>query len=405
MLDFAHLFYHDLSGKIIAQNVGPLFQSLKGSVMRLKIVIISCLALFFALIASQSFALDLEVVAQLDSGPGNITVTPDKRIILSLHPFYSVNDRVVELRKDGKLVPFPNKSWNQGKTKNSGTAFDSVLGIQCDTNGVVWMLDTGLRNLSDQKLVGWDTFNNRLHKVINLIPPKSETRIALPETAFLNDLAVDPNNRVCYLSHSGGVKNSAIVVVDLETGTTRYVLQGHKSVQPEDTPLVMEHRKLDFTLPDSGKLAILIGVNPIALDSSNEWLYYGPMNGKSMYRVRTADLRNPRLSSSELADKVERYSDKPICDGISIDDGGNIYISDLEANAIGVITPDRQYKKLIEDERISWPESFSFGPDGYLYFVASQLHRSAPLNNGKETARPPFYVFRIKPLSPGVVGR
>ncbi len=373
--------------------------------MRLKIVIISCLALLLALIASQSFAVDLEVVARLDVGPGNITVTPDKRIILSLHPFYSPKDRVVELLKDNKLVPFPDKSWNRGNTKNAGSSFDSVLGIQCDTNGVVWMLDTGLRNLSDKKLVGWDTVNNRLHKVVYLIPPKSENKIALPETAFLNDLAVDPINRVCYISHSGGARNSALVVVDLETGTSRYVLQGHKSVQPEEIPLVMEHRKLNFTLPDSGKLAMLIGVNPIALDASNEWLYYGPMNGTSMYRIRTADLRNPNLTSSELADRVERYSDKPICDGISIDNGGNIYISDLEANAIGVITPDRQYKELIQDAIISWPESFSFGPDGYLYFVASQLHRSAPLNNLNETAKPPFYVFRIKGLAPGVVGR
>jgi sugar lactone lactonase YvrE len=100
-----------------------------------------------------------------------------------------------------------------------------------------------------------------------------------------------------------------------------------------------------------------------------------------------------------------RYSDKPICDCISIANGGNIYISDLEANAIGVITPDRQCQKLIEDDRISSLESLNFGPNGYLYFVVSQLHRSATLNNGKETARPPYCVFRIKLLAPGVVGR
>lgn len=373
--------------------------------MRLNIVTVFCLALLFGVIVVPSLATDLEVVARLDVGPGNITVTPDQRIIISLHPFYSNVDRVVELRRDGRLVPFPNKSWNRNNSKNNGAAFDSVLGIQCDTNGVVWMLDTGLTNFSNQKLVGWDTVNNRLHKIINLTPPTSETKISLPDTAFLNDLAVDAKNKVCYLSHSAGIQNSALIVVDLETGLTRRVLQGHMSVQPEDVSLVMDDRKLDYTLPDFGKLAILIGVNPIALDSSNEWLYYGPMNGKSMYRIRTTDLRNPNLPSEQLSGRVERYSDKPICDGISVDDAGNIYISDLESNAIGVITPDRQYKKLVKDNRISWPESFSFGPDGYLYFVASQLHLSAPLNSGKEKAKPPFYVFRVKGLAPGVVGR
>lgn len=355
--------------------------------------------------AGLSCATDLEVVAELNVGPGNITVTPDKRIIISLHPFYSFHDRVVELRKDGKLVPFPDENWNRANNRSRRDTFDSVLGVQCDTNGVVWMLDTGLRNFSAQKLVGWDTVNNRLHKVINLTLPGYENKIALPETAFLNDLAVDTDNRVCYLSHSGGMKNSALVVVDLETGSSRYLLLGHKSVQPEDVPLIVENRKLDFTLPDSGKLALLIGINPIALDSANEWLYYGPMNGSSMYRIRTADLRNTSLTSEELGSRVERYSDKPICDGISIDDSGNIYISDLESNAIGVIRNDRSYEKLVQNDLISWPESFSFGPDGYLYFVASQLHRSAPLNNGRQLVKPPFHVFRIKGLANGVVGR
>lgn len=364
-----------------------------------------CAALFLLFFSGHCFATDLEVVAELNVGPGNITVTPDKRIIISLHPFYSFNDRVVEIGKDGKLVPFPDESWNRGKTRNGKNTFDSVLGVQCDTRGVVWMLDTGLRNFSDQKLVGWDTVHNRLHKVISLTPPGYEGNIALPETAFLNDLAIDSVNRVCYLSHSGGAKNSAIVVVDLETGSSRYLLLGHKSVQAEDIPLFIENRKVDFTLPDSGKLALLIGVNPIALDSSNKWLYYGPMNGKVMYRVRTADLRDTSLTSEELGNRVERYSDKPICDGISIDDNGNIYISDLESNAIGVMRTDRRYEKLVQSDMISWPESFSFGPDGYLYFVASQLHRSARLNNGKQVAKAPFYVFRIKGLARGVVGR
>ena len=158
-------------------------------------------------------------------------------------------------------------------------------------------------------------------------------------------------------------------------------------------------------LPDAGRLRLLIGVNPIALDSSDEWLYYGTMNGKSLYRIRTTDLLDPNLSNEQLAMRVERFSDKPMCDGISVDNAGNIYISDLQANAIGVITPDRHYEKLITDPRISWPESFSFGPDGLLYFVASQLHLSAPLNGGKNGVKPPFYVFRMKALAPGVVGR
>jgi hypothetical protein len=36
--------------------------------------------------------------------------------------------------------------------------------------------------------------------------------------------------------------------------------------------------------------------------------------------------------------------------------------------------------------------------------VANQLHRSAVLNAGEQTARPPYFIFRFKPLAPGIAG-
>lgn len=346
----------------------------------------------------------LEVVATLQAGPGNITVTPQKRILISLHPFYSPDMRVVELKPDGKLVPFPNAQWNSHSSKE-GQVFDSVLGIQCDPQGVVWMLDNGLRTGSFPKVVAWDTVKNRLARIIHLKPPVVPSRPIFPDNAFFNDLAVDSPHHALYISHSAGVEDSALIVIDLKTGEARRVLQGHESMAPKSKFLEIDGRVLNYTLPDAGRLKLLIGVNPIALDASNEWLYYGTMNGTNLFRVRTADLNDPSLTFEQIAQRVERYSEKPICDGISIDDAGNIYVSDLQAKAIGVIDTDRTYRILVSDPRLSWPESFSFGPDGFLYGVASQLHLSAPLNDGVNKARPPFYVFRIKPLAPGVTGR
>ena len=187
-----------------------------------------------------------------------------------------------------------------------------------------------------------------------------------PDDAFFNDLAVDLTHKAIYISHSAGVEESALIVVNLDTGEARRVLQGHASMIPERRNLQMNGKVLNFTMPDSGRLKMLIGVNPIALDSTNDWLYYGTMNGENMYRIRTSDLINADLTYDQLAQRVERYSEKPICDGISLDNAGNIYVSDLQANSIGVIRPDRSYSMLVTDPRISWPESFSFGPDGYL---------------------------------------
>lgn len=372
--------------------------------MHIAVALCASLLFFVAVPHGYCEPAELQVVARLPVGPGNITVTPDNRIILSLHPFYSPDNRVVELTRKGTLIPFPDASWNSNDP-GASHAFDSVLGLQCDKNGVVWMLDNGLKRGKAPKIVAWDTSANRLARIIELKPPAVPAQPIYPDNAFLNDLAVDLVHDAIYLSHSAGNEESGLIVVDLKTGGARRVLQGHPSVVPKQEDLVMNGKTIDFTLPDAGRLKLLIGVNPIALDASDEWLYYGTMNGKSMYRIRTADLINADLSNEELGQRTEQYSEKPICDGISIDDAGNIYISDLQANAVGVIGTDRKYRKLVADPRISWPESFSFGPDGLLYFVASQLHLSAPLHGGTNGAVPPFYVFRMKALAPGVIGR
>ena len=90
---------------------------------------------------------------------------------------------------------------------------------------------------------------------------------------------------------------------------------------------------------------------------------------------------------------------------IAIDRAGNIYLGDLARNAIGVISPQREYRVWVRDPLLSWVDAFAYGADGYLYLVANQLHRSAALNGGTSALQPPLRRLRLRPLAPGVVGR
>lgn len=334
----------------------------------------------------------LTIVASLPISPGNITLTPDNRIFVSLHQFYCPEFPVAELI-EGKLVSLAAKS---GSSK---IYFESVLGIQADANGYLWILDNGNQSQSLPKLVAWDIQQDRLARVIYLPPP-----ITLPNS-FVNDLAIDLSRDVIYISDPIAGRESALIRVDLKTGLATRILQGHISVIPEDMDLLVDGVPVQIKQADGTLIRPQLGVNGLVLDTQNEWLYYCPMHGSSMYRARSADLSNPNLSAEELAQKVERYSQKPICDGISIDRDNNLYLGDLAVNGLGVIRPDRSYEVILTDEKLAWIDSFSFGVDGYLYFNCDQLHLSAPLNAGKDMSAPPYNILRFKPLTSGLVGR
>jgi sugar lactone lactonase YvrE len=141
------------------------------------------------------------------------------------------------------------------------------------------------------------------------------------------------------------------------------------------------------------------------MDLRNEWVYLSPMHSTGMFRVMSRDLADLRLDAKELAARVERYADKPICDGITIDKDDNIYLGDLAAGGVGVIKADRTYELMVQDERLGWTDSFSFGPNGLLYCDTNQLNRSATLNGGQEASVPPYYVLRMTGLADGVAGR
>ncbi len=336
------------------------------------------------------------VLAELETGPGNVTVTANGRIVMSQHQFYQPKYSVVEY-KDGQLIPFPNREWSAADSA-AAVKLVSVLGIRSDANGVVWMLDNGMRSGVTPKLVGWNTRSNKLQRLIYLPAPIT------PKDAFVNDFAVDSKHNHVFISDPAGGSNAALIVVNLYTGVARRVLEGHASVVPENVDLIIDDTPIQVKSPAGDLVRPHIGVNPITEDLANEWVYFGPMHGLSLYRIKAADLIDETLTAQQLAGRVERYSDKPISDGISIDKNNNIYLGDLANNAIGVISPARNYRQLAKSPELSWVDSFSFGPDG-LYAVVNRLHRSAMLNGGEDQSTPPYYLLQVKALAPGLPGR
>lgn len=354
-----------------------------------KLLLVCCM-----LLAAGCAGQGLEVVAELSQGPGNIAVTPDGRIIVSQHALYNPHYRVIEVLPDGTTKPFPNEEWAVAPGKDEKGLY-SVLGIRSDQQGIVWMLDNA-RDFS--RLVAWDSRQNTLHKIIKISEP------ARVYNSFFNDMALDPVHNKIYIADVAGPKNSAIVIVDIKTGKSRRVLEGHKTVVPEPLAVVIGDKTM--SVDKNGKGIPMIGVDPITIDLKSEWVYYGASQGSDLWRIRTADLVNESLKDSELAATIERYGDRPICDGISMDGAGNIYITDITHYAVGVVDSSGKYRILHRDEKLLvWPDGMCYGPDGYIYVVTNQLHLSPVFNKGKNLSTLPYYLVRFKSLAKGAVGR
>ena len=346
---------------------------------------------------------EIEVLAQLPGGPGNITVTGDGLVITSIHPSY--DSEIVAVAADGAAVrPFPDGDWatalGADAAEDGGPGLKRVLSVRADRDGKVWLL-AGFPGPAPRTFYVWDTTTGAMDHVIDVVPGD----IALP-SSFFNDMALAPAHGVVVISDPAG-GGPALVVMDMETGEGRRVLQDHVSVTAEDIDAFIDGVPLAQARDENGDLIPLRGaVNPITIDSAEEWVYYGAMSGASLYRVRLADLLDESLGADALAARVERYGDKAPSAGITIDEAGNVYVADVGARGIGVVSPDGGYRVLVQDDvLLDWPDGLAVDDDGYVYVAANGLYRTWTSHEAMGAPEPPFPLIRFKALAPTVQGR
>lgn len=338
------------------------------------------------------------VYATVDQAAGNIAFKAQGDLVYSHHPFFMPQYRVVSYNSNTKSVsPFPNLSWNTYRTSDDHY-LSNVLGIRDDSNGLVWMLDMGQRDPVTPKIVVWNTLTNQQERIYYL--PVT----ALKDTSQPNDMVVDLIHHVFIIAdegigNGGDGSTAALIITDMKTGLSRRILEGTRTTLSENTPTIINGKVLAV----NGK-NLLVGADGITADSKFEWLYYAPLNGTKLYRVRISDLIDESLSANKLDKLIETFSSKPNNGGLSIDTAGNLYLTALESNSVSVIlAKDRSVHQFISDKNMLWPDGVSYNQkDGYMYVSAAQVNLGAVFNNGVDMSTQPFYIFRFKPLAKGV---
>lgn len=334
----------------------------------------------------------LETVADLPSPPGNVAVSPDGRVFATLHPEGRPGWNVIELVRGGAR-PWPSEAFQNDPAEPR--RFRSVLSLRIDGLNRLWTLDAADHGIHPGRLLGFDLASGAV--VHEYVFPREIAGIG----SHLNDFQVSADGRWIYIAEASFFgKTPALIVYDTQAQAARRVLERHPSVTAEHyTPVVQGRRMVA-----AGLVSIRPGVDSIALDAAGEWLYFAPVTNLHLYRVRTADLRDPNLAEADLAGRVETWAPKTMSDGITMDSAGTVYITDPEHSAIHALRPDKTLETLLRDDRLRWPDGFSWGPDGWLYVTASALHQIIGRPPWTFDDHAPYQIFRFRPGAQGTPG-
>jgi len=331
---------------------------------------------------------ELEEVLAYPEPIGNVAVSSDGRIFFTVHPESRPQGNKLLEYVNGASVPYPSLS-------QQTELFDTPLGLVIDRYDRLWVIDHGNHGMRSPHIVAIDLV------IGDVIRNQKLDETIAPAGSILQDLQVSSDGKTIVIADASFWRKSpALIVYDIETGEARRVLDGHPSVSAENYLIRTHGDNLQFI---GGLVTLRGGVDGIALGP--EWLYFGALNGSGLYRIPLKDLKNKSIPESQLATGLERYSDKPLSDGFSLDSAGNVYITDIEHSAIFKVGLDREPSTLIQSRRIRWPDALSYGPDGYLYVADSALPELILKSKEHIDANGPYRIFRFRPGEAGVPGQ
>jgi sugar lactone lactonase YvrE len=308
-------------------------------------------------------------VAHSDRQWTGITVSRDSRIFVN-YPRWSDNVpfSVGELKPDGSVVPYPDMAMNNwAPAMEPGSRFVCVQSVVADRDGYLWVLDPANPKfkgviIGGPKLVKIDLATNRIVETYRYADPVIEPG------SYLNDVRIDTKRKVAYITDSGA---GAIIVTDLKTGISRRLLANHPSTQSEVTVLKIEGKpwlRPDGSIPR-------VNADGIALDPEGKYLYYHALTGRTLYRIETCFLRDPKLTEDEVGRAVEPLGSTGAADGMEYGTDGRVFLTSLEDDAIKTLVPGQSAQIIVQDRKLAWPDTLAWGPDGSLYVTTSQIHR------------------------------
>lgn len=277
--------------------------------------------------------------------------------------------------------PWPSLEENN---YNDSNKLNSVLGFEI-FNGTIYILDQGRINGSLPK-------DNSMKLVVYDIKSKNRTRtyifpkeIADPEFAFLNDIVIDINRNLAYISDSGipiddkKENKPGLIILNLtvtdKINATR-VLDSNETVMPDETFwLHINKTKVKENSP------MKTGIDGIALSCDFNTLFYTPLTSRMLYSLNIDQMLEHIKNKSHSIIIYSGFK-KEASDGLLYSSNDNLYITGIESGNIYIaknIDDDllrmdyREFKVLKGNISTMWPDTLAIY-DAKLFWISNQLN-------------------------------
>lgn len=348
----------------------------------------------------------LELFTSLDNNmPAGVTVSQNGRVFVTFPRWgdevpFTVGEVVAEgdSNQIRKAIAYPNAEINRTEGP-AADRFVSVQSVVVAPDNTLWILDAARVEFGEPpengpKLVAIDLSTDEVVQTI-VLPPD----VAKP-TSYLNDVRFDLTRGeagFAYITDSSTSGDNGLIVVDLATEESWRKLDRHVSTLPEpDFIPIVEGQPLLNRPPDGVASSMTIGADGIALSPESDRLFYRPLSGRRLYSVDLDAISDRRLSDEAAIATIEDHGDLGFAsDGLEADAAGRLYLTNYEDNGIVVRQADGTLETLVHSPSALWPDTLSLAADGYLYFIANQLHRQPNFHNGEDLREAPYGLYRI----------
>lgn len=326
----------------------------------------------------------IEAAVVFDRPIGNAAVAADGRLFFTVHPESNPEPPFLYEWVAGQAVPYAP----------AAGLMETPLGVTVDRQNRLWVIDPGRHGFGTPAIFAFDLATDRL------VYRHDFTDAVAPRGSFLQAMNISSDGRWIYIADVGfWARRPAIVVLDSQTDTAWRHLNRHPSVSSQNLLIRNQIRDMSFF---GGILQMKTGVDGVALSRDDAWLYYAAMNHDTLYRVPARALQDP---AADVAARIEEVGKKPLNDGLSIDDEGNIFITDIEHQAVMAMRQDGRLETVVKDSRIRWADSLSFGPEGWLYLADSAIPELVLQSAAHHAAAAPYTIWRFKPGTSAPAGQ